>query len=116
MDLLFIFFFFFFQAEDGIRDGHVTGVQRVLFRSPGARESPTPRESHCRERRPARRHQYVRSEERRVGKECRFRWAACHEKKKKRASKRSLSSNDNTTRRSPVRYSGGCAQILPAHV
>src|SRR6266508_5369520 len=22
-----IFFFFFFQAEDGIRDGHVTGVQ-----------------------------------------------------------------------------------------
>src|SRR5438876_7861950 len=28
------FFFFFFQAEDGIRDGRVTGVQRVLFRSP----------------------------------------------------------------------------------
>src|SRR5207302_3123124 len=25
--------FFFFQAEDGIRDFHVTGVQRVLFRS-----------------------------------------------------------------------------------
>src|SRR5439155_17243408 len=25
--------FFFFQAEDGIRDGHVTGVQSVLFRS-----------------------------------------------------------------------------------
>src|SRR5690625_4855435 len=24
---------FFFRAEDGIRDGHVTGVQRVLFRS-----------------------------------------------------------------------------------
>src|SRR5207253_8704560 len=24
---MFIFFFFFFQAEDGIRDGHVTGVQ-----------------------------------------------------------------------------------------
>src|SRR5437660_9630117 len=24
---LFFFFFFFFQAEDGIRDGHVTGVQ-----------------------------------------------------------------------------------------
>src|SRR5207253_8049471 len=23
----FVFFFFFFQAEDGIRDGHVTGVQ-----------------------------------------------------------------------------------------
>src|SRR5439155_6383232 len=26
-------FFFFFQAEDGIRDGHVTGVQTCLFRS-----------------------------------------------------------------------------------
>src|SRR5204863_1595179 len=25
--------FFFFQAEDGIRDLYVTGVQRVLFRS-----------------------------------------------------------------------------------
>src|SRR5438309_8543695 len=25
--LLFFFFFFFFQAEDGIRDGTVTGVQ-----------------------------------------------------------------------------------------
>src|SRR5437870_11244580 len=24
---MFFFFFFFFQAEDGIRDGHVTGVQ-----------------------------------------------------------------------------------------
>src|SRR5438874_1637236 len=27
-------FFFFFQAEDGIRDLYVTGVQTVLFRSP----------------------------------------------------------------------------------
>src|SRR6266496_3080099 len=29
------FFFFFFQAEDGIRDLYVTGVQTCLFRSPG---------------------------------------------------------------------------------
>src|SRR3712207_9089665 len=29
-----IYFFFFFQAEDGIRDIGVTGVRRVLFRSP----------------------------------------------------------------------------------
>ena len=28
-----IFFFFFFQAEDGIRDRDVTGVQTCLFRS-----------------------------------------------------------------------------------
>src|SRR5207249_8766194 len=27
------FFFFFFQAEDGIRDRNVTGVQTCLFRS-----------------------------------------------------------------------------------
>src|SRR5207253_4234331 len=27
------FVFFFFQAEDGIRDGHVTGVQTCAFRS-----------------------------------------------------------------------------------
>src|SRR5699024_11360683 len=27
--------YFFFQAEDGIRDRNVTGVRRVLFRSPG---------------------------------------------------------------------------------
>src|SRR5439155_19071329 len=34
----FFFFFFFFQAEDGIRDGHVTGVQTcalpILVRNP----------------------------------------------------------------------------------
>src|SRR5437868_8739875 len=28
-----LFFFFFFQAEDGIRDRNVTGVQTCLFRS-----------------------------------------------------------------------------------
>ena len=27
------YFYFFFQAEDGIRDRDVTGVQSVLFRS-----------------------------------------------------------------------------------
>src|SRR6266511_2232107 len=30
-----VLFFFFFQAEDGIRDFHVTGVQTWLFRSGG---------------------------------------------------------------------------------
>src|SRR5439155_3822511 len=75
---------FFFQAEDGIRDGHVTGVQtcalpisaprrrwvssgRCSDRSPGSR-------SGCRRGRG--------SEERRVGKECiSRRWS--NEKKKK---------------------------------
>ena len=41
--VIFYFFFFlfvfsfFFQAEDGIRDHCVTGVQRVLFRSGGGK-------------------------------------------------------------------------------
>src|SRR5687768_18228204 len=33
VDLLFFCFFFFFQAEDGIRDVAVTGVQTCAFRS-----------------------------------------------------------------------------------
>src|SRR5439155_4120227 len=94
--LFFFFFFFFFQAEDGIRDGHVTGVQTCalpISRVPtdvGNRErSPTQlrlRRDHrfyrCRGRRrpdacdlPT---EEVRSEERRVGKECRCRWWPFH--------------------------------------
>src|SRR5688572_31174563 len=76
---------FFFQAEDGIRDLTVTGVQtcalpisrftaawhwRSAFpaRAPGSGES-------CRATEWRRR---ARSEERRVGKECRCRWLQCH--------------------------------------
>src|SRR5690348_17428344 len=97
----FFFFFFFFQAEDGIRDGRVTGVQtcalpisnvasvfvmllivsasaatspldaivKFCFRSPLATAVTTltiPRTCS------------VRSEERRVGKECRSRWSPYH--------------------------------------
>src|SRR5215510_6337841 len=36
---MFILFFFFFQAEDGIRDGHVTGVQTCALPISGAAES-----------------------------------------------------------------------------
>src|SRR5437762_6392605 len=97
--LVFLFFFFFFQAEDGIRDTSVTGVQTCALpissgrtrvapgvaaprfavpcgfaipprlrshRPPFARLRP-PRDTVLGE---ARR----RSEERRVGKECRARW------------------------------------------
>src|SRR5207253_6273633 len=48
---LFFFFFFFFQAEDGIRDGHVTGVQtcalpilrrRAFLRDGAGRHGATP--------------------------------------------------------------------------
>src|SRR5690348_17786258 len=83
-----VLFFFFFQAEDGIRDGRVTGVQtcalpifaaalqgpRVTTTYLGAHVVPADRG----------RSDYVeevvatvprRSEERRVGKECRSRWS-----------------------------------------
>src|SRR5690606_40102476 len=79
------FFFFFFQAEDGIRDFHVTGVQTVLFRS---RWTARRRRVAWRRRtvRPDTKPRFCRvpsgtsdcgsprSEERRVGKECRSRW------------------------------------------
>src|SRR5690606_40286733 len=94
-----VFFFFFFQAEDGIRDFHVTGVQTcalpiwrddvaevdtppVRFDVLGehdriavadASERPAPRSAlHSRSRTRAR------SEERRVGKGWRCRWSRCH--------------------------------------
>src|SRR5207253_5386488 len=105
-------FFFFFQAEDGIRDGHVTGVQTCAlpisawFRSgiayPGRRQAESrttsclfPRSAIRRDRtgrhtpaspaaaRPGHRAPTIptRSEERRVGKEGRSRWAREREKK-----------------------------------
>src|SRR5438876_6697476 len=73
--------FFFFQAEDGIRDGRVTGVQTcalpisIYFQAPEIDCSPGHAVS-CRARSiglPTHR-----SEERRVGKECRSRWSPDH--------------------------------------
>src|SRR6266850_7223704 len=71
--------FFFFPAEDGIRDYKVTGVQTCALpichhgrRHRGAGEG---RAGGGRRRRDGR------SEERRVGKECRSRWSPYHEKK-----------------------------------
>src|SRR3989449_4888334 len=82
---LLFFFFFFFQAEDGIRDVAVTGVQtcalpiwrlrrirgggRPVLLSPAG---PVRRSRGCAAA--VRR----RSEERRVGKECRSRWSPYH--------------------------------------
>src|SRR5262249_56336478 len=75
---------FFFQAEDGIRDWSVTGVQTCALpisgTEPGASRSQAQRAAtdtaiawmargHIQIR--------TRSEERRVGKEWRSRWAAC---------------------------------------
>src|SRR5439155_11581791 len=74
---------FFFQAEDGIRDGHVTGVQTCalpIFFGHGQRRENVSSCATCRHqdawgwRGSVRR----RSEERRVGKECRSRWWPYH--------------------------------------
>src|SRR5688572_31998738 len=80
---IFFFFFFFFQAEDGIRDLTVTGVQTCALPisragSPGSRirnrEISLGGESTRRLTGPG----AERSEERRVGKECRSRWSPYH--------------------------------------
>src|SRR5438309_6134610 len=98
----FIYFFFFFQAEDGIRDGTVTGVQTCALpifgegaiwvaARPGFRCCPAevvgtgtltridPTTNSVEATIPI-----GRSEERRVGKECRSRWSRSHEKNRKR--------------------------------
>src|SRR5689334_23435577 len=105
-DLCYVFFFF--QAEDGIRYGTVTGVQTCALPILGARgDFPIPsiapvvakrepmhevREIAARRSKVRRRHRVrtavdidgaaihriSRSEERRVGKECRCRWSWCH--------------------------------------
>src|SRR5436189_1940085 len=103
-------FFFFFQAEDGIRDTSVTGVQTCALpicqgpriASLRAADADTKAEEVRRAELLRDRAQavvpgessphlqlepaeievaLVRSEERRVGKECRPQWSPCHEKK-----------------------------------
>src|SRR5205809_1336390 len=104
-------FFFFFQAEDGIRDVAVTGVQtcalpiladfhdtpsrldsnasspsavalRTLPWPPSTGPSSPARSRH--ETHPRGSHWFppTRSEERRVGKECRYQWVRVHDKEK----------------------------------
>src|SRR5438552_8976336 len=94
---------FFFQAEDGIRDDLVTGVQTCALPISRARRRRRARRRTDGAGRPrraslsatavlhdapgtpprARAHDVeVRSEERRVGKECRARWWPYHEKQK----------------------------------
>src|SRR2546426_1806274 len=83
---LFVIFFFFFQAEDGIRDYKVTGVQTCALPIFYSDRSDQP----CRGRRTLSTMDELglfplgivllptRSEERRVGKECRSRWSPYH--------------------------------------
>src|SRR5205085_3920087 len=94
VDELIVFFFFFFQAEDGIRDLTVTGVQTcalpIFARRGRVPEAEAPDGAWVvLEPGPfvllglvdvglvlVVGYGVVRSEERRVGKECRCRWAA----------------------------------------
>src|SRR5690606_40020494 len=89
--LLFVFFFFFFQAEDGIRDFHVTGVQTCalpiscplsISATTCASSTRCSTNSGWKGFRSATSERAVsisgRSEERRVGKECRSRWSPYH--------------------------------------
>src|SRR5690348_18349050 len=76
---------FFFQAEDGIRDGRVTGVQTCALPI-CRRDLPSgpfwrPPHRHSGRIGAGLRHRPARSEERRVGKECRSRWSPYHDKK-----------------------------------
>src|SRR5437879_13829301 len=87
------FFFFFFQAEDGIRDTSVTGVQTCalpisrLSSSARTRSYAVSADSQKLAARlytlaQAPRAEEWRSEERRVGKECRYGWERGDEKEK----------------------------------
>src|SRR5205823_8221586 len=76
-------FFFFFQAEDGIRDKLVTGVQTCALPiyTDRAHRLARPGEPARLLVRPATGRMGAaaeRSEERRVGKECRSRWSPYH--------------------------------------
>src|SRR5690349_24964969 len=101
--LLLLFYFFFFQAEDGIRDLYVTGVQTcALPISTGGAEAlkllgeqpfdlvlldvMMPEVDGFTVCRKIKEDPRLRSEERRVGKECRSRWWPYQLKKKRRGS------------------------------
>src|SRR5258706_11941478 len=72
-------FFFFFQAEDGIRDWSVTGVQTcALPILPRGELLEFTLVSETLQPTAAGLSGDVRSEERRVGKECRSRWSPYH--------------------------------------
>src|SRR6266704_6617613 len=75
-----IILYFFFQAEDGIRDRNVTGVQTCALPISTNRRTPASRAAARSVSVPSARSRMVwakvrsRSEERRVGEECRCRW------------------------------------------
>src|SRR5205085_5580418 len=95
--------FFFFQAEDGIRDLTVTGVQTCalpICAGEGDQTRRGQRGLNLRDRvLAAHEAAHRRSEERRVGKECRSRGSPDHEKKKKKKKKKSESKKHNNNKK-----------------
>src|SRR3989441_5700046 len=85
---VFYLFFFFFQAEDGIRDKLVTGVQTCALpicdyyfcdgQPLGERNPKWLQDDYVKFLRWGQWRIEKRSEERRVGKECRSRWSPYH--------------------------------------
>src|SRR5437588_6249440 len=80
-----LFVFFFFQAEDGIRDHCVTGVQTCALPICASAQIDSSAKHFCRPllylrifSSATRCNSGNRSEERRVGKECRSRWSPYH--------------------------------------
>src|SRR3954463_13517330 len=73
-----LFAFFFFQAEDGIRDYRVTGVTCALPICPSGRSTDSVRSTASLSVSMTTTWSELRSEERRVGKECRSRWSPYH--------------------------------------
>src|SRR6266576_3938122 len=74
-------YFFFFQAEDGIRDLYVTGVQTYalpIYAGPTPHGLESTIVSVGVRKIDILRQGPIRSEERRVGKECRSRWSPYH--------------------------------------
>src|SRR5947207_707184 len=94
---------FFFQAEDGIRDHCVTGVQTCALPIYCRQTEPDlgDGDNQCFEE-PAEARLTPRSEERRVGKECRYRWWTNNEKKNAETSTRAVSSNPNFVTRQKI--------------
>src|SRR5438552_18975164 len=106
-------YYFFFQAEDGIRDDLVTGVQTCalpISRKGAAFAGDRRRRRRLfEEQRLVRRDhrrlvdvepdlgQALRSEERRVGKECRARWSRRHKKKERKRIQHITERNEEQT-------------------
>src|SRR6266704_3459136 len=102
---------FFLQAADGIRYRNVTGVQTCAL--PISEAVRTEKLGQVADEfdhvHTVQRAQEVGSEERRVGKECRSRWWACHLKKKLRAGGRRARGDHHGDRR--VAHAGSHEEI-----